>query len=85
MIDLAVIDAAQRWISWSNNGTDKPILIVFLYFSGFYLSQYSLIGVKIFSIFSAVYLEAVSLSIYAVLLLVHRLDQVKVESYEEVV
>ena len=85
MVDLAVIDAVQRWINWSSNGTDKPILIVFLYFSGYYLSQYSLIGVKVFSILSADHLEAISLSIYAILLLVHRFDQAKVENYEEVV
>lgn len=85
MVDLAVIDAAQRWINWSSNGTDKPILIVFLYFSGFYLSQYSLIGVNIFSMLSAIQLEAISLIIYAILLLIHHFDQTKVQNYEEVV
>lgn len=45
MIDLAVLDCLYGWVKWSRNGSDRPVVIVFLYFSSFFLSQYSLVGV----------------------------------------
>jgi hypothetical protein len=85
MIDLAILDSVQKWIKWSSNGTHRPILIVFLYFASFYISQFSLIGVKIFEIISPLIVQIAALVIYSILQLLHKFDKVKVENYEEVI
>ncbi len=83
MIDLAIIDSVSKWIKWSSNGTHKPILIVVLYFSSFYLSQYSNIGIKVFTVINHSLTQIILLAIYAALQLIHRFDKPSVQ-YEEV-
>ena len=85
MIDLTIVDSLQRWITWSRNGTHPSILIVFLYFSAFYLSQFSNMGVKILEIFSLTAMEIISLSCYVVLKLLDHCDKITKQNYEAVV
>jgi hypothetical protein len=85
MIDFIVIDCVQKWINWSSTGTERPILTVFIYFSAFYLSQYSNLGVKVLSYFTPNYMEIISMGFYLLLQVVHRFDRPISQSYEEVV
>lgn len=85
MIDLAIVDSLQRWINWSRNGTHQPILIVFLYFSAFYLSQFSNMGVKTLGYFSLTAMEILALCSYLVLKVLDHFDKASARDYEAVV
>lgn len=85
MVELAVTDSLQRWISWSRHGGHQPVLIVFLYFSAFYLSQLSNIGVRALAHFSISATEAVAMGSYAILRTLHYFDKGIVQNYEPIV